>query len=106
MEITCPYSEMDLLLAKIDLDKKCEDDKFAQSLAEKLEEVFERDELNLSEEVAKTNGITTKDLADSPNRAAMLQEGAQRVFAKKIRMMVEWGLSDKEVWALISMAVK
>ena len=106
MEITCPYSEIDLLLAKMDLDKKCKDDKFSQSLTEKLEEVFERDDLNLPEEVAKINGITTKDLADSPNRAAMMQEGVQRIFAKKLRMMVDWGLSDKEAWALVSMVVK
>lgn len=94
------YSEIELKIALRAVENKLEDD---VELPTKFEEVINKycDSTKVEPvDVANHNGITTLELANSPNRTALIQEYTELKTRSLIEDIKNIGFTDKEAWAL------
>ncbi len=103
-EIKCPYDSITLKLALLGLDKKLEDDELAKKINIRMSEFLVTDKSEINKKIAEYNGISVIDLINSPNYSLLREEFSKTLILKAIDVLKEESFSDKEAWALLSVA--
>lgn len=103
-EMNCPYDEITLKIALLGLDKKMEDEALALRIKERMAEFLITDKAELNKKIAEHNGVGVLDVINSPNYITLKEEFSRTLLLKSIDVLKEETFSDKEAWALITLA--
>lgn len=108
VELKCPYSELELNIAMLKLNNSLTEE-MADEIATEVENILGKRattpaEFNLA--VAKHNGITLEQLVNSPNMEYLVTSFRQYAVNTIFSVLRRKGLSELEVWAVISYLVK
>jgi len=96
--ISCPYSEIELKLA---LFKVCNIESKEKEIDKVREEIDALGELEDAPSVAKSLGLTPKELVDSPNFAAIMTSRRQHRVEQEIKLIQKGlGVSHVSAWAV------
>ena len=109
MSITIPYGNFTLSMALLGLQNR-------PGLKEKMEQMMGKyaqedgaipgGQAEVNRKVAEHNGITVETLINSPNFELLKEEyGNLMVSARVERMTKDLGLTNKEAWAIMAMAL-
>lgn len=104
-KMKCPYNEMQLRIALMNLDKKVEEigeDKFAGIMNRVSMNQLPEDKAGQNKLVAESNGIDVATLINSPNYETLMLEYKQGLLLKSIGEMEErLGVDNKTAWAIV-----
>ena len=108
MTLHIPYNEIELRIALMSLESMEEEkinelvSKVNKTITEQYGDAAEN-KAQVNKTVAKLNGITVKDLIDSPNYEKLIQEFRNSVITSIVDSLVNEGLEQKQAWALIAL---
>lgn len=106
MELNVPYDELSLKIALMGVSNKLEKDiSLQERILNKISEVSPKTEESLNEKIAKHNGISVKDLIDSPNYLILKEEFAREKFHEVRGIYLSEGFDDKESWAMMCVSM-
>ncbi|TSC83265.1 MAG: hypothetical protein G01um101419_95 [Parcubacteria group bacterium Gr01-1014_19] len=107
MEI--PYNEWELKMALCGVPKEMgdgESEKVKKLLAE-IERQVPDSKKELNQKVAEANGITVKDLIDSPNYKVLIQDHLSQATRNLVEeMKKEFNITDIQAWAVIAAGLR
>lgn len=93
------YTEIELKIAMLAVARRFESEEELTSKFEALVDTHTGTNVE-PESVAKHNGITALELANSPNRETLVKEYMELMTSKLISDIKTLGFTDKEAWAL------
>ena len=105
MKIELPYSELDLMLAAHSIDESKLTKEKEEELIEEIKKEFPKGVAERNKKIAEENGITVKDLIDSPNYKILCEEHEERVIKSVIQKIVKkFGITERQAWAGLALA--
>ncbi|OGG45558.1 hypothetical protein A2673_00925 [Candidatus Kaiserbacteria bacterium RIFCSPHIGHO2_01_FULL_50_13] len=105
-DMVCPYSELDLMIARLGMDfgqEKYSEEKF-EKVNKEIHAVFPmpNDTATVNKHIAAENGISVEALLNSPNYSILVSDLKKRIVLATIqKLRDEFELDDKEAWALL-----
>jgi hypothetical protein len=109
MANTVPYTETEIRLALLRLGKRMESKEFEDKLdaftPEKIApDLMDKKSLNIA--IAESNGISVKDLIDSPNYEALKSEYTLGRLSDVVALMEsDLGIANDEAWAIMALGI-
>lgn len=103
-DMNCPYDEITLKVALLGLNKKMEDEALGNRIKERLSEFLITDKADLNKKLAEYNGVGVLDIINSPNYTTLREEFSKTLILRAIDVLKEESFTDKEAWALITLA--
>lgn len=98
--VRLPYTELELRISLLGLDEEILNEELNEKLNNKFGSL--NDKADLNKKIAEHNGISVKDLIDSPNYKTLHEEYIDSVTHQVIKELTNAGLEDKQAWALVA----
>jgi len=100
-----PYDEFTLKLALMQISDKLDDPDLQKKLGQELDKLAPGNKSDINKKVAEENGISVKDLIDSPNYEKLKNEYVASMLHKAVDVFIKEGFTEKQAWAVLSIGL-